>query len=227
LDGANPEGVSLELASAEGARGQLQKDLRELSDRIIRLESELSATGAQGLGERSQQLEADLRTVKAIAAMFERQARTIELLHNVLTEEEKAAKESFLRPVTDRVQPYLKLLLPSTELRLSENMDIIGLRRGGVEEEFQALSLGTREQLAVLTRLAFADLLQENGQHATVLLDDAIVFADDERFKRMLHILRKAAEKTQIIVFTCHERNYEAAGAPIIRLAECRVHQNY
>ncbi len=75
----------------------------------------------------------------------------------------------------------------------------------------------------MLTRLAFADLLRENGQPAAVLLDDAIVFADDERFKRMLHILRKASEKTQIIVFTCHEREYEAAGAPIVRLVECRT----
>jgi uncharacterized protein YhaN len=183
----------------------------------------LRSAGAQGLGEHRQQLEADLKTAEAVAAAFERRAKTVELLHRVLTEAEKNAKETFLRPVTNRVQPYLKLLLPGTELLLSEQMDIVGLRRGGVEEEFTALSLGTREQLAVLTRLAFADLLRENGQPAAVLLDDAIVFADDERFRRMLHILRKAAEKTQIIVLTCHERNYEAAGAPIFRLAECHV----
>ena len=224
LDSANPEAVSLELAAAEGASNQLQQDLLDLSERTIRLESELRAAGAQGLGERSQQLEADLQAAKGVAAAFRRRAETIELLHSVLTEAEKNAKETFLRPVTDRVQPYLRLLLPGTELLLSEEMDIVGLRRGGVEEEFAALSLGTREQLAVLTRLAFADLLRENGQPAAVLLDDAIVFADDERFKRMLHILRKAAEKTQVIVFTCHERNYEAAGAPIFRLAECRCH---
>lgn len=223
LNNANPEAVTLELGAAEDTLNQLRKDLRELSDRVIGLESELRATGAQGLGERSQQLEADLQGAKTAAASLERRAKAIELLHSVLAEAEKSAKETFLRPVADRVQPYLKLLLPGTELLLSEEMDIAGLRRGGVEEQFAALSLGTREQLAVLTRLAFSDLLRENGQPAAVLLDDAIVFADDERFKRMLHILRKAAEKTQIIVFTCHERNYEAAGAPIVRLAECRA----
>ncbi len=223
LENVNPEAVRLELAAAEGALDQLQKDLRHLSDQIIGLESGLREAGAQGLGERSQQLGADLQTANGVAAALEGRASTLELLYGVLTGAEKNAKETFLRPVTDRVQPYLKLLLPGTELLLSEEMDIVGLRRAGVEEEFGALSLGTREQLAVLTRLAFADLLRENGQPAAVLLDDAIVFADDERFKRMLHILRKAAEKTQIIVFTCHERNYEAAGAPIFRLAECRV----
>ena len=72
--------------------------------------------------------------------------------------------------------------------------------------------------MAVLTRLAFADLLREKGQPAVVLLDDAMVYADDDRFKRMLHILRKASEKIQIVILTCHERRYEGAGAPFFRL---------
>lgn len=197
--------------------------MRALSDRVIRVETDLRASGAQGLGERAQQLEGELKVATAIASTLERRAKAVELLHQVLTEAEKKAKEIFLRPVTSRVQPYLKLLLPGSELQLSEEMDIVGLRRGEVEEKFASLSIGTREQLAVLTRLAFADLLRENGQPAAVLLDDAIVYADDDRFTRMIHILRKAAEKTQILVFTCRERDYLAAGAPILRLADCRA----
>jgi len=222
LGDENPESVALEVQAAGDALKLSQKRLRELSDRIVRLESELRASGAQGLGERSQQLEADLRGANDAASMLDRRAKVVELLHNNLLEAEKTAKETFLRPVTGRIQPYLKLLLPGSELQLSENIDIIGLRRGTVEEKFTALSIGTREQLAVLTRLAFADLLRENGQPAVVLLDESIVFSDDDRFRRMLHILRKAAEKTQIIVLSCREREYESVGAPIIRLADCR-----
>ena len=51
-------------------------------------------------------------------------------------------------------QPYLKLLLPGAELKLNEEMNSVALQRGAVEEKFDSLSLGTREQLAVLTRLA-------------------------------------------------------------------------
>jgi chromosome segregation ATPase len=223
LEAANPESAKLELEAAGDALKQLVESMRALSDRVIRVESDLRASGAQGLGERSQQLEGELNVATAVASTLERRAKAVELLHHVLTEAEKKAKEIFLRPVTSRVQPYLKLLLPGSELRLSEEMDIIGLRRGDVEEKFASLSIGTREQLAVLTRLAFADLLRENGQPAAVLLDDAIVFADDDRFTRMIHILRKAAEKTQILIFTCRERDYLAAGAPILRLADCRA----
>jgi len=166
-------------------------------------------------------LQAEFDGAHAVAARFEREAKAVELLYTVLTEAEKTARETFLRPVADRVQPYLKLLLPGAELKLNEEMNIVGLQRGAVEEKFDSLSLGTREQLAVLTRLAFADLMREHGQPAAVLLDDAIVFADDLRFDRMLHILQKAAQHLQIIVLTCREREYQAAGAPIIRLADC------
>jgi chromosome segregation ATPase len=223
LEDADPESAKLELEAAGDALKQLVDSMRALSDRVIRVETELRASGAQGLGERSQQLEGELKGAAAVASTLERRAKAVELLHHVLTEAEKKAKETFLRPVTSRIQPYLKLLLPGSELQLSEEMDIVGLRRGEVDEKFASLSIGTREQLAVLTRLAFADLLRESGQPAAVLLDDAIVFADDDRFTRMIHILRKASEKTQILVFTCRERDYLAAGAPILRLADCRA----
>jgi ABC-type molybdenum transport system ATPase subunit/photorepair protein PhrA len=105
---------------------------------------------------------------------------------------------------------------------VDENIEITGLRRGSVIEPFGSLSLGTREQLAVLARLAFADLLHEKGQPAAVILDDAIVYADEERFKNMLLILAKAAKNLQVIVLTCHEHEYTGSGAHIIRLADCR-----
>ena len=80
-----------------------------------------------------------------------------------------------------------------------ENIEITGLKRGAVIEPFKSLSLGTREQLAVLARIAFADLLREKGQPAAVILDDAIVFADEERFDNMMLILTKAAKNLQVL----------------------------
>jgi len=62
----------------------------------------------------------------------------------------------------------------------------------------------------------------EKGQPAAVILDDAIVYADEERFKNMLLILAKAAKNLQVIVLTCHEHDYGSSGAHIIRLVDCR-----
>lgn len=221
LDKADPETVARELRIAEQAVVEVERDIQSLREKVIRLETELRATGASGFGERKLELEGRLVAAQTAATQFEYQMKVIDLLHATLSDAEREAKETFLRPVTERVEPYLKLLLPGTELKLDEDMHIVGLKRGAVEEKFESLSIGTREQLAVLTRLAFAELLREHGQPSAVLLDDAIVYADDQRFDRMLHILHKAAEHLQVIVLTCRERDYLTAGAPIIRLAEC------
>lgn len=221
LADANPEAVTQELRMATAAHQQIETEICGFREEAIRLESELRVSGGLGLGERRDELQVRLTAAQNEAERIERQAKTLDLLLRVLLDAESAAKEQFLRPVTEHVQGYLKILLPGTELAFDENINIVGLRRGATVEPFQSLSVGTREQLAVLTRLAFAELLQEHGHPAAVLLDDAIVFADDERFERMLRILDKAAGKLQVIVFTCRERDYRQLGAPIIRLADC------
>src|SRR5581483_647762 len=223
LDQANPEAVAQESRLATAAYQQVETEIAGLREKAIRLESGLRVSGGLGLGEQRDDLQSRLAAGHSEAERIELQAKSLDLLLRVLLDAESAAKEQFLQPVTERVQAYLKILLPGTELSFDENINIVGLRRGATIEPFQSLSVGTREQLAVLTRLAFAELLQEHGHPAAVLLDDAIVFADDERFERMLRILDKAAEKLQVIVFTCRERDYRPLGAAVIRLADCSV----
>ena len=84
------------------------------------------------------------------------------------------------------------------------------------------IRIGTREQLAVLARLAFADLLNENGKQSPIILDDAMVFSDDGRLDEMQRILDRAAERHQILVLTCHERAYFERGWATKRLQDCR-----
>ena len=52
------------------------------------------------------------------------------------------------------------------------------LQRAGGEDALDSLSFGTREQLGILARFAYADLLQEAGR-PTLLVLDALVHADE------------------------------------------------
>ena len=54
----------------------------------------------------------------------------------------------------------------------------------------------------------------------TVILDDALVNSDDERRERMKIILYQAAQRYQILVLTCHEKEYRNTGGKFIRLEE-------
>ena len=223
-DAMNPEALRIERQRAEEALERLGKRIAD-SERAERdLTVELRTEGQRGLAEELERKRGGLEIARNDLARIEADAKAWKLLLETLREAEREAKETFLGPVRERLQPYLRMLFPETELRLSEDdLEIVSLKRDGVEEPFAALSIGAREQVAVLTRLALADLLREKGRPVALILDDPLVNSDDERFRRMELALRKAAASLQILVLTCHEARYEALGAKIVRLADCRT----
>ena len=97
---------------------------------------------------------------------------------------------------------------------------VAAIQRGGQREDFDVLSGGTKEQLAVLTRLAFAELLLGQGRPATVILDDALAFSDDDRIESMFDVLTRAGDKVQIIVLTCRKRLFTRLGAALLEIRE-------
>jgi uncharacterized protein YhaN len=141
----------------------------------------------------------------------------------VLRDAERDAKERYVGPLLRRIRPYLQALFPGCELAVDEAFRITTVARAGAPEPFERLSEGTREQIAILTRLAFAALLAEQGRPAVVVLDDALVFADDQRIERMFEILADAARQLQIIVLTCRERVFQDLAAHRLRLEQVQA----
>ena len=224
-DAMNPEALRLEQQRAGEAYGALQQRISadERAERDLAIE--LRTLGQRGLAEALGQKRGELAIAQGDLERIELDAKAWTLLRDTLRQAEREAKETFLGPVRERLHPYLRMLFPETELQFSEDsLEIVSLRRCGVEEPFAALSIGAREQIAVLTRLALADLLREKDRPVVLILDDPLVNSDDQRFRRMELALRKAADSSlQIMILTCHEARYETLGAKIIRLADCRM----
>ena len=61
-------------------------------------------------------------------------------------------------------------------------------------------------------RLAFARMLAKTGAPAPVILDDAIVYTDDDRIERMFDALTRQARDLQIIVFSCRQKAFRDLG---------------
>jgi len=193
---------------------QDKRDKRaDFKEKIAGLRSHIEALEGAGLDEAIQQKEREVELANEQRHRYEREAAVLSLLLSTLRSAESKAKERYLSPVLSRVGPYLQLLFPGAEITIDENLHIVGVvRENGYEEAFHHLSLGTQEQIAVLVRLAFAEMLVEQGHPATVVLDDALVFSDDRRMSRMFDILNLVAKRVQIIVFTCRERIFEEVG---------------
>ncbi|WP_018719100.1 AAA family ATPase [Arhodomonas aquaeolei] len=218
IAGEDPETVALQLKTAEAAVTRAREE-RERTARAVRdLQVRLEALGQQGLGERRVELDTALAEARRERDRRHREAGAVKMVADELEAAASAARRTFLGPVMERLGPYLRMLMPDAELVLDDTLTLTGVRRGGQEEAFGDLSLGTREQLAILVRLAFADLVAERGEPVPVILDDALAFADERRFEVMKLALARAAERHQVLVLTCRPREYASLGAPLHRL---------
>ena len=227
------------VARLEGERGdetvpqlearisRLEKALEErrnkqfsLKESIAGFRSRIEAAEGAGLDEAIEQQARELEFAEQDKLRQAREVEILSLLLSTLRGAEREAKEQYLSPVMKRVRPYLQLLFPGADIRIDENLHIAGVvREAGYEEAFRHLSMGTQEQIAVLIRLAFAEMLVEQGHPATVVLDDALVFSDDRRMARIFDILNMAARNVQVIVFTCREQLFEGLGGRQLLLA--------
>lgn len=113
-------------------------------------------------------------------------------------------------------------LLPGAELELGDGFAIAGIKRDR-PEAFDRLSDGTQEQIAVLVRLAMGAMLAERGAAVPIILDDALVYCDDDRIQRMFDALSRAGKHQHIIVLTCRLRSFGSLGGRTLRLSDTVV----
>ena len=201
------------IEQRENSRVETRIEIVQLSERI---ESHHSAGIEEAIERTQHELEQATRQVDRL----EHELQVLDLLLGTLRAAESEARERYLSPVVNRVHPYLQMLFPNAEIGMDEDLYITGMaRREGYEESFDRLSMGTQEQIAVLVRLAFAEMLIDQGAPAAVVLDDALVFSDDQRMRLMFDILSHAAQRVQILVFTCREQLFEGLGGHQLQLA--------
>jgi uncharacterized protein YhaN len=220
LAAANAYEVEERQQQARAALEATEAEQRNWLDKQIALENRL--IGADKMRIREQLEEARGQENRAISRRnrVQAEADAWSLLLETLDGAERDAKRAFLEPVLQRVRPFLDLLFPGMGVKLDEEtLEITEIAREGRTEPYRALSIGTREQLSILVRLAFAVYLREKGYPAAVILDDALVYADPDRFERMQLALRKAAETVQILILTCRPKDWYEVAMPIRRLA--------
>lgn len=190
-----------------------------LLSRIAVLQSSVERGGGLGLDE---ELDSSSRQVEGLAlecSRLEREIKVLQLLRQELSDAETAAKERYLAPLVQRITPYLQTLFPGAAIQVDEDFQVTGvIRELQQREEFGGLSWGTQEQIAVLTRLAFADMLLDSGKPAMLILDDALAYADPDRLERMFDLLTHASSRLQILVLTCRGELFTRLGGRRVEL---------
>ena len=208
------------ISRLKSAIEQREKTRVDLRVQCAGLRERIEVQDSAGIDESIEHALHELEQATRRRNRFERELEVLNLLAATLHKAESEARERYLAPVVDRVHPYLQMLFPKAEIGMDEDLNITGMSRlSGYEESFDRLSMGTQEQIAVLVRLAFAEMLIDQGAPAAVILDDALVFSDDQRMELMFDILSHAAQRVQILIFTCRVQLFEGLGADQLQLA--------
>jgi hypothetical protein len=202
------EELERKLANAETRRRNIEADRVRLAGEIGGLGEAVRSEGERGPAADLEIAREAEESAASDLVLVTEHAEVLSLLRSVLTDASREATRQYLGPVTQRVAPYIGRLLPGATLELSDAMAAGSVSRSGRLEPAEDLSRGTQEQLAVLTRIAFADLLLEKGRPVSLVLDDALVYSDDGRLETMTDILSEVAGRMQVIILTCRKRAF-------------------
>ncbi len=74
-----------------------------------------------------------------------------------------------------------------------------------VARDSEYLSAGTLDLMYLAVRLAVCELALPEGEPCPLILDDALVNLDEERFGQAMELLKKIAKDRQVILFTCRQ----------------------
>jgi hypothetical protein len=187
---------------------QAQRLFGERQSEIRYLQGTLEDAGAQGLEEERAGQMLSLQAAQRRCEELQLRAGALDLLLDRLESHRRALTLRLQAPLQKHVQRYLQLLFPQAVLDIGENLapgqltrTVSGSTQVGPVAE---LSFGAREQMGVISRLAYADLLREAGRPTLIILDDALVHSDAQRLDQMKRVLFDAAQRHQVLLFTCH-----------------------
>lgn len=181
-----------------------------------RVEVTLQLRGADGLEEAAAQTRQALDQSERRCAELARRARALDYLYSLLLSSRAALAQRLRAPLQRHLERYLQMLFPGAQVQIDEDLSPGRILRPGVRGTeggaFEELSVGAREQMGIVARLAYADLLAQAGRPTLLILDDALVHTDEARLGQMKRVLYDAATRHQILIFTCHPRAWQDLG---------------
>ena len=186
---------------ANDAKGQADSLRHELST----AQGALSQVGGQRIEEQAAQAKEALAALARREHELEVEYGGWKLLLDTLAEAEREDAthlgDALVKPVSERMAALTNGRY--SEVGIGPQLDATGIRLGEAERSFNDVSVGTREQVALLLRLAIAEALG-----SFVILDDHLTQSDPERMAWLRGLLGEAAQKVQIVVMTCHPDAY-------------------
>lgn len=197
--------------------GQLKAEYEQLISHITDRKSEIAALTAElrsalSGAEDTEQLKKQLNALMETTASQKEFCLCLDIAAAVLTESFAEVRRSYGSVLEKKAGLFFEGLTDNkySSMSISKELDI-NVERKDVfgSREIDYLSSGTADQAYLSMRLALAELMQDDSDSLPIFLDDSLTQYDDSRMKTAVSFLKEYSEKTQVIMFTCHNSIYE------------------
>lgn len=201
-------GAETRLTSLHDTINQSKQDLAELKGYIHQ---------AQGAAERLDKAASALAAAEHRLDSVNRRAEAVQLLRDTLHRHRAEARARYARPFAEQLTRLARPVFgPDVEFGLSDQLEVTRRSIGTDTVPLADLSGGAKEQLAILTRFAIAQLTAldtGDGQvPVPVIVDDALGSTDPSRLQLMATLFSRLGDTGQVIVLTCVPQRYERVG---------------
>ena len=217
LEGESPDRVKALLENAESVLTGASLALREAEDERLQVETRLRDHGEDGLSEK---LDAAISLRDAAArelGAYSARADARKLLFETLRQARESAHLAYIGPLREKIEALGKVVFgESLRIEMTEDLKIASRTLDRKTVPFASLSVGAREQLGVISRLACGMIVAPDGG-VPLILDDALGYSDPSRLEAMGAVLALAGRSCQVIVFTCYPERYRHVGGATIR----------
>jgi hypothetical protein len=219
LELANPDETRALLENASQVLAGMKLELRQAENERLEVRARLGEHGEAGLAERRDKAIAASDAAAEELSSYDRRAAARRLLYETLRSARDRIRAAYVGPLQNRVDDLGRIVFgPTFRICIDEALSIVSRTLEDKTIPFVSLSAGTKEQLAVILRLACATIVASDGG-VPVILDDVLGYSDPHRLEAMGAVLSEAGRTTQVIVFTCYPDRYrQVGGAHVLRI---------
>ena len=123
------------------------------------------------------------------------------------------ARKTYVKPLKEAIERLGKIVFGSSfEIEIGDDWMVLTRTLDGITLPFRYLSIGAKEQLGILTRLAAAQIVATHGG-VPLIIDDALGFSDPSRLQTMGAAITAAGKDSQIIILTCTPGRFTHVGS--------------
>ena len=208
LDEGLADAPAVDAAEAERIASEAEeagKAVAGINAELLRHRGALEQVGGAYAEEQALQARERVEAVRKREGDLETEYEAWKLLGETLQEVEKEETAHLGRALVAPVSERISNLTGGRygDVAIGPDLDASGIRLAGSERGFADLSVGMREQIAMLLRVSIAETLG-----AFVVLDDQLTQTDESRMAWLRELLEEASTRIQVVVLTCHPEDY-------------------